>query len=191
MNRELTIEVSLHARNLFERGLVEYSRGSADDIAVLERIVLNLSSDETRNVSHVHHEVRTVDVGDLAETLVVPITRVRRSTTDEDPGLEEEGVLLESVVVDQTGGRVDLVRKRLEVDRRGRDLLLGSVGTMGKVTSVSEAETHDTVLRLNESSESSKVGSRSRAVQIQISSVAVVRCCEAVQMQKKRTKVER
>ena len=67
-------------------------------------------------MGHVHHEVRTVEVSDLAKTLVVPVSRVSGGTTDQDPGLEEESVLLECVVVDETGGGVDLVRKGLEVD---------------------------------------------------------------------------
>lgn len=119
---------------------------------------MDLGSDKTRDVSHIHHEVRTVDVGNLAKTLVVPITRVSRSTTDQNSGLEEESVLLEGVIVDEAGSGVDLVRKGLEVDRRSGDLLLGSVSSVGKVTSISETETHDTVLRLNEGSEGGEVG---------------------------------
>jgi len=100
----------------FQKRLLKNSRGGADDIAVLERIILNLSSDETRDVGHVHHEVRTVEVSDLAKTLVVPVSRVSGGTTDQDPGLEEESVLLKGVVVDETGSGVDLVREGLEVD---------------------------------------------------------------------------
>lgn len=106
----------LFSLRIRKKRLAKNSRGGADDIAVLERIILNLSSDETRDVGHVHHEVRTVEVSDLAKTLVVPVSRVSGGTTDQDPGLEEESVLLECVVVDETGGGVDLVRKGLEVD---------------------------------------------------------------------------
>ena len=73
-------------------------------------------------MGHVHHEVRRLSVGDLAQALVVPITRVSGRAADEHLGLEEAGLLLEEIVIDQTGGDVDLVRQRLKVDGRGGDL---------------------------------------------------------------------
>lgn len=131
------------------------ARGGADDIAVLEGVVLNLSGNESRDVGHVHpggqpkddqlgsefklgagqssHEVRAVHVSNLAEAGVVKVPGVGRSTADEDPGLEEEGVLLEGIVVDETGGGVHLVREGLEVDGRSRDVALRSEGTVGTV----------------------------------------------------------
>lgn len=66
--------------------------GRADDITVLERRVLLTGSNETGDVSHVREEVRTVGVGDLSETGVVPVSRVSRSTTDDQSRLVETGV---------------------------------------------------------------------------------------------------
>jgi hypothetical protein len=161
--------------------------GRADDVAELEGVVLNLSGDETRNVRHVHHEVRLVDVGDLAQASVVEVPRVRGGTANDDPGLEEDGVLLEGVVVDQPGGVVDLVRERLEVDGRRRDLALGGVGTVGEVTSVGETKTHDAVLRLDESGEGGEVGGGAGAARSRESRYCVVEQCERAE----RTKAER
>jgi hypothetical protein len=137
--------------------------GRADDVAELEGVVLNLSGDESRDVGHVHHEVRAVEVGDLTHASVVEVARVRGGTADDDPGLEEDGVLLQSIVVDETSRGVDLVRERLEVDGRGRDLALGGVSTVSEVTSVSETKAHDAVLGLNESGEGGEVGGRASA----------------------------
>lgn len=81
------------------------------------------------------HEVRAVEVGNLAKTGVVKVPGVGGGTADEDPGLEEESVLLERIVVDQAGGGVDLVGEGLEVDGGGGDLALGSVGTVGTASS--------------------------------------------------------
>lgn len=69
---------------------------------------------------------------------------------------------METFVVEETSLGVDLVRERLEVDGRGRDLLLGGVVTVSQVTTRGETETHDSVLGLEQSGKGSKVGSGSR-----------------------------
>lgn len=79
------------------------------------------------------HEVGAVDVGNLAKASVVKVPGVSGSTADENLGLEEVGVLLESIVVDQASGGVNLVRERLEVDGGSRDVALGGEGTVGTV----------------------------------------------------------
>ena len=104
-----------------------YLRGGANYITELEGVVLDLSGDESRDVGHVAEEVGTLPVGDLPEATVVPVTRVSGSSTDEDSGLEELGVGVETLVVDQSGLEIDLVREGLEVDGRGGDLLLGGL----------------------------------------------------------------
>jgi hypothetical protein len=127
--------------------------GGGDDVAELEGARLLAGGDQTRDVGHVGKEVGALGVGDLAKPSVVPVTGVSGTTADEETGLEEVGVGLELRVVDDTGGRVDSVWERLEVDGRSGNLLLGSVVTVSQVTSVRETETHDSVLGVDERSE--------------------------------------
>lgn len=99
--------------------------GGGDDIGVLEGGRDNLGGDETRDVSHVDNEVSTDGVGNLAHALVVDKTAVGRGTGNQDLGAVEDGVLLESVVVNDTSVKVDTVRHGLEVGRDSRDPVAG------------------------------------------------------------------
>lgn len=103
------------------------SRGGGHDVTVVERRALGLTSDETRDVGHVTEQVRALLVGDRPEGLVVPVSGVGGRTAHEQPGLEQVGVRGEGLHVDQTGLVLDLVRQRLEVDRRSGHLLLGGL----------------------------------------------------------------
>lgn len=127
--------------------------GRGDNVTELEGRVLLASGDETGDVGHVAHEVGTLSVGNLSEPSVVPVSGVGGTTADDQSWLEQVGVGLELWVVDDTGGWVDSVRERLEVDRRSGDLLLGGVVTVGQVTTVWETETHDSVLGVDQSGE--------------------------------------
>lgn len=136
--------------------------GSADDVTELERRILLTGGDETGDVGHVAQQVRTVAVGDLSQSLVVPVSRVGGSSTDDHSGLVETGVGGQLFVVDETGSRGNPVREGLEVDGRSGDLLLGGVVTVGQVTTVGKTQTHDSVLRVDQGGESRKVGGRTR-----------------------------
>ena len=82
-------------------------------------------------MGHIRHENRAACVGDFAHLIVVDVARVCRRAGNEDLGPEEEGVLHELVVVDDTGRLVQPVRHLLEVKRRCRDLLAGNFKTLG------------------------------------------------------------
>lgn len=90
--------------------------GCADEVTVVEGVLLDLSGNETRDMGHVHHEVGTLGVGNLAKAGVVPVTGVGRGTANDEARLEEVGLLLEEVVVNEAGLSIDLVRQRLVVD---------------------------------------------------------------------------
>lgn len=130
----------------------------ADDVTVLERRILFPSGDETGDMGHVAQEVRAVAVGNLSQTLVVPVSGIGGSSTDDHSGLVKAGVGGQLLVVDETCSRSDPVREGLEVDRRSGDLLLGGVVTVGQVTTVGKTQTHDSVLRVDQGGESRKVG---------------------------------
>ena len=124
---EVRSQIPLEDGFLRSRQRKGYSRGGGDDITVLEGRVLDTSGDETRDVSHVGEEVSSLLVGDGSKLLVVPVSRVGGSTTDDHSRLEEVGVGGEGSVVDKTGLSNDLVREGLEVDGRGGHLLLGGL----------------------------------------------------------------
>lgn len=132
--------------------------GGGDDITVLEWRALFTSGNKTGNVSHVGKKVSSLSIGNLPQSRVIPISGVGGSTTNEQSGLVEVGVGLELGVVDDTGGGVDSVWERLEVDGRSGNLLLGSVVTVSQVASVRETETHDSVLGVDERSEGGEAG---------------------------------
>lgn len=165
-----SVDTSLKVRFLVLSEEDETSSGTTEglvgsgghDVTVLERRVLLGSSDETRDVGHVGHEVSALAIGDLSETAIVPVTGVSGTTANEKTGLEEVGVGLELGVVNDTSLGVDSVRERLEVDGRSSDLLLGGVVTVGEVTTVRETKTHHSVLGADEGSESGKVGGGTR-----------------------------
>lgn len=133
-----------------------------DHVTVLERRVLFTGSDQTGDVSHVAQEVRTVGVGNLSQSLVVPVSGVGGSTTNDQSGLVQASVGSELFIVDQTGSGGDSVRERLEVDGRSGNLLLGGVVAVSQVTTVRETQTHDSILRVDQGGESGKVGGRTR-----------------------------
>ena len=100
---------------------------SGDDITVLEGVRELTSGDETASVGDVGHKERAVLVRSFPEGLVVPITRVRRRTADNETWLVDLRELLQAGVVDELGRGVKTIRKGLEVDGRRSHLLLGGL----------------------------------------------------------------
>ena len=74
--------------------------GGGDNVTEVERRAVLTGSDETGDVGHVAHEVRTVGIGDLPQPGVVPVSGVSRGTTDEESGLVQSGVGGQLLVVD-------------------------------------------------------------------------------------------
>lgn len=151
-----------------------------DHVAVLEGRGVDTGGNETRDVSHIHHQVAANLVGNLTHALVVDLTAVGGGTGDEDLGAVHEGVLLELIVVDQAGLNVDTVWESLEVGGNGRDpgglistvglrsrrqidlLLLGSLVAVGQVTTVGKVKTHQSVVRPHDGLVDLEVGGAAR-----------------------------
>lgn len=119
--------------------------GGGDDISVLEGGRDDAGGNETGDVSHVNDKVGTNGVGDLAHATVVDQAAVGRGTSNENLGAEEDGVLLEGVVVNDAGLQVDSVGHRLEVGGDGRDPVRGL--SLAYWTSISETAGEVTHLR--------------------------------------------
>jgi hypothetical protein len=127
--------------------------GSGNDITELEWRALLTGGNETRDVGHVGKKVSSLSIGNLPQSRVVPVSGVGGTTTNEQSRLVKVGVGLELGVVNDTGGGVDSVWERLEVDGRCGDLLLGSVVTVSQVTTIGQTETHNSVLRVDQGGE--------------------------------------
>mmetsp|Transcript_22108 Transcript_22108/g.63389 ORF Transcript_22108/g.63389 Transcript_22108/m.63389 type:complete len:484 (+) Transcript_22108:1945-3396(+) len=140
--------------------------GGSNDVAVLEGAGLLAGGDEAGDVGHVHEEEGAVGVGNLTELLVVPVAGVGGSAADDHGGLEEGGVLLELLVVDDARLGMDAVGERLEVDRGGRDGLAGSlllgvgVEAVSQVAARGQVEAHDTIMGPKQSRVDGEVGRR-------------------------------
>lgn len=97
-------------------GTTERLVGSGgDNISVEERRRNNLRGNETRDMSHINHKVGADEVSDLAHASVVNVAAVCGGTGNESLGAVENGSLLEHVIVNDTGCRVNTVGHGLEV----------------------------------------------------------------------------
>ena len=102
-------------------------------------------------------------VRDRPQPGVVPVPRVGRPAADDHLGSEVAGLVLELVVVDPARRRVELVRQRLEEDRRRRDLLAVSrVVPVGQVAARRQVEAHDAVVRVEQRGVDREVGRGAR-----------------------------
>ena len=52
-------------------------------------------------MGHIHHQIGSASIGDLAEALEVENARIARATGDDHLGLDVEGLRFEQVIVDQ------------------------------------------------------------------------------------------
>lgn len=106
---------------------IDYSRRSCNNIAVVERTVQFLGSNETTCVGNISHQEGPVFICCFAKSFVIDVARIGRGTADNEPGFVDSSLLSESDVVNEVCLRVQPVWKRLEIDRRGSDFLLGSL----------------------------------------------------------------
>lgn len=97
-------------------------------------------------------------VADLAHACVVVVPGVRRRAGNDELRAEEQGCLLEAVVVDEAGRLIEAVWQRLEEDGRCGDALLRGVEAVREVAAVGEVEAHDAVVGLQECSVNCEVG---------------------------------
>ena len=157
------LPVKDHARARPPQRLVRRGR---DDIGEGERGHCEARGHQTRDVRHVAHEQRAARVGDLAEAGIVPLARVGGAAADDHGGLEQVGLSLQGVVVDDACGGVRAVGQRLKVDRGGGHGLAAAVGlrvgvkSVGQVTSRRKVQTHDSVVRLQQRRQHFEVGGR-------------------------------
>lgn len=141
-------------------------RSSGHNVTVLEGTGLLTGGHQSRNVGHIHEKEGTIIIGNLTETGIVPITGVGRSSGNNHGGLEKTGIPLQLIIVDNTRSLIDLVGQTLKVDGCGTDglasslLLAVGVKSVGQVTTAGKVQSHDAVVRPQQSSVDGKVGRR-------------------------------
>mmetsp|Transcript_14659 Transcript_14659/g.34798 ORF Transcript_14659/g.34798 Transcript_14659/m.34798 type:complete len:659 (+) Transcript_14659:337-2313(+) len=117
-------------------------RRGCHDVAMLEGRRMLSCCHQPGNVGNVRHEDGTNLVCNLPELAEVDHAWVRRGTTEDHGGSEDEGRLPELVEVDQASLRVDAVGQGLEVDGCCRNLLLCSVVAVGQVSTGRQVQPH-------------------------------------------------
>jgi hypothetical protein len=89
-----------------------------------------------------------VAIGDLAHARIVPVARVGAGAGNEEARAKELGIAVELIIVDETVVGAHGVGHRLEVDRRGRDLLAVGLVAVRQMAARRQIEAHDAVVRL-------------------------------------------
>ena len=90
-------------------------------MSILHGVVEQTCSDKSCRVSHIDHEQSTNLVGNLTHALVVPLTAVCRTTTDNQLGLIFDSQLLHLVVVHTTSLLIQIITYGLVENTRGVD----------------------------------------------------------------------
>lgn len=104
-----------------------YSRCGGHNVTVVKWAVQLLRCDQTTRVSDIGHQVSTLLVANAPECCIIPVSRVGRSTADDQAGLEYLGLLVQGCVIDELRRRVKTIGERLEVDRRRSHFLFRSL----------------------------------------------------------------
>mmetsp|Transcript_12587 Transcript_12587/g.36550 ORF Transcript_12587/g.36550 Transcript_12587/m.36550 type:complete len:217 (-) Transcript_12587:729-1379(-) len=91
-----------------------------DDIAVLEGALGFAGSHQTTDVRHVGHQVCPTRIGNSSHPTIVPVSRIRTRTGNQQAGAEDQRQPLQVVIVNEASLWVDAIGHALEVDRRGR-----------------------------------------------------------------------
>ena len=124
-----------------------------DDVSVLHRVLQQASCDQTSRVSHIDQQDGTYCVGDLAHALVVPLTAVGRTTTDDQLRLVLQGQLLHLVVVHAARLAAEVIADVVvENTRRVYS------ATVREVAALIEVQAHEGVARLQDGEQYSLVG---------------------------------
>mmetsp|Transcript_25925 Transcript_25925/g.54060 ORF Transcript_25925/g.54060 Transcript_25925/m.54060 type:complete len:435 (+) Transcript_25925:409-1713(+) len=143
-------------------------RGGGNHIAKFKGRGLFRSGHQTGNVSHIHHQQGSIGISDFSESLVIIVTRVGRSSRNNHGWLEQTGITFQLFIVNVSRFGVDTVGKTFKVDRSGGNglacaFLFGvGVKSVRQVSARWQIETHDAVMRAQESRVDGKVSGRAR-----------------------------
>ena len=136
--------------------------GGSDNIGVSKRGGDHISSDQAGYVGHVTQQVGIDRFSDLAHAGIVDQLTVGGGTSDDNLGAVDLGRLLQSVIVDGTGGFVEVVGHGLKVLRDKGDLFARGLVTVGQMTTVRQVQAHQTVVGVEKSGQGVEVCGGSR-----------------------------
>ena len=76
--------------------------GGSDNVTEWEWRGSDSSSDETRDMSHIHHEESSIFISNFSEFGIVPFAGVGGSSADDERRLKQCGLSSQSIIVDKT-----------------------------------------------------------------------------------------
>lgn len=136
--------------------------GRGYDVGVLERAREHLGGDKTRDMSHVGEHVSVDFVTNFADPLVINESTVCAGTSNDDFGAVNNGKLFKFLVIDESRLLIKTVWHRLEIFRYGRDLLGRRLVAVGKMATMRQIKTHESVVCVHEGRVDVEVGRSSR-----------------------------
>ena len=124
-----------------------------NDVGILHRVVEQSCGDKTSGMCHVDHKQCSHLVGNLTHTLVIPLTAICRTTTDDKLWLVLDGKSFHLVIIHSSCLLVEVISHRAIqnsgcVDSR----------TMREVTAVCKVEAHECVSWLKHCEQHCSIG---------------------------------
>ena len=146
-------------------------------MGILHRVSEETGSDESGRVSHIDHQDSAYAICDLTHTLVVPLTRVGRGTTDDQLRVGLLSLTLHIVVVDTTVLLTYTVGNGVVEDTGGID-----ERAVGQVTTVIEVEAHEGVTGVEASLKDRHIG-LSTGVRLYVGILSIVELLDTIDSQ--------
>jgi hypothetical protein len=121
----VTVKIMLKAPMLRKRSV--NIRSGGNDVAVFERVVELLSSDETTGMGNICHEPCAFLGRNFPQLRIVPVTGVGWGTTDDKSRFKDLCLSRKSGIVNEISFGSDGIREGLEVNWRCSHFLFGSL----------------------------------------------------------------
>jgi len=131
-------------------------------IAVFERVAHKARRNESTDVSDVCHQVSTDRISNHPESLIIEISGVSWSPTNQNLGFVQENILFQLIIIDKTGLSIHEVWLRLEKLAGSRNFLVIRLMTVREMSTMRKRKTHYFVIRLQQTCIHSQIGWRSR-----------------------------
>ena len=136
-----------------------------------------IGSNQARSGGYICHQIRPHAICNLPKLLVIDEPRIQRRPSHDELWPKLGRSSRQRRVIDGARGLVCKIRQRFKVDRGDRGALAGYHQAMGEVASMKQVQAHDSIMRMKQGSEDTKVGrcSRVRLLQKSVGSNTRVR----------------
>ena len=115
-------EVLAHEDNTTTRTAESLVGCRCNDVGILNRVVEQSCGDKTSGMCHVDHKQCSYLVGNLTHTLVIPLTAICRTTTDDKLWLVLDGKSFHLVIIHESRFSVKVVTDGVVENAGGVDL---------------------------------------------------------------------